>query len=306
MDFSSQHFKELTENGITIIKNAIAAAEVDRLVQEIEEFKKNNPNPWSYAVGPDGLARRIVNLHLAIPSLSESIGSCKPLCRLASMFFNGTPRIYTSLFFEGGSEQAIHRDTPYFATEPEGRFLGIWLALEDADTSNGALEVIKGGHLAGEPDRASILRRFFDDPFQVPKIDDRLWAEYQNAVIQLCASKGLERETVCVHSGDIIIWHPDLPHGGSQITEPGASRKSIVFHVTPRECPVYQMEVFFNPKCDRQATSSWDEHPILPSQNSLQEEEEASMFVAKTSDEISFAHVHNTKISDLISTSLAN
>lgn len=289
--------EELQINGVAIIKSAIKADDVHKLKLLIEEFKIANSDHWSHAVGADGLARRIVNLHLAIPEFSHTVASCEDLCNLTSSFFDGEPRIYTSLFFEGGSEQPIHRDTPYFVTVPERRFLGVWLALEATSEANGALEVIKRGHLAGEPDRQSIAGKYYDDPFKIAAIDDNLWKAYQENVIGICEAKGLVPEVIPIEAGDIIVWHPDLPHGGSKITKPGLSRKSIVFHVTPQKCPVYHMELFFNPLRDCPKSSSWVEEPVLPSQDKAAPH--AVMHIAKTSDEVSFAHVHNVKLCDL-------
>ena len=292
-----QHIKELALNGVTVVKKAVAPGIISELTKKIEAFKALNPGPWSYALGDDGLARRIVNLHLALPDFSKCIASSQILCATASKFFGATPRIYTSLFFEGGSQQAIHRDTPYFVTEPERRFLGVWLALEDTSARNGALEVIKGGHLVGEPDRDQMASTLFADLFQIPGVDPTLWETYQEKIAQLCNTKGLNREIMAVDAGDLIIWHPDLPHGGSQISSPGVTRKSIVFHVTPRHCPVYQMDVFFNPLKKRSTTSTWEELPVLGPENAC--DSASNLYVAQTSDEVSFAHVYNVKIKDL-------
>ena len=55
--------------------------------------------------------------------------------------------IYTSLFFQEGTQQDLHRDAPLFCTYPENKFLGCWFALEDTNKSNGSLSVVPRGHI---------------------------------------------------------------------------------------------------------------------------------------------------------------
>lgn len=230
-----------------------------------------------------------------MPEFSQALADSQILCQIVKSRFGQTPRIYTSLYFEGGSEQDIHRDTPYFTTYPERRFVGLWIALEDTSTTNGALRVIRGGHRVGEPDRPRIAQKFYPSLNDIPDIDGRLWDEYQDDVKDLCRQHSLTEEVVPVQAGDVIIWHADLPHGGSHINVPGSSRKSIVFHITPPRCPVYNMKEFFDENRPRQQFSTWDEAPISCT-NPL---EEPAILVAKTSEHVSFAHILDIKISEL-------
>lgn len=47
------------------------------------------------------------------------------------------------------------------STKPEMYYLGVWVALEDANEQNGALNVMRSGHKIPEPDRrAIVLGRF--------------------------------------------------------------------------------------------------------------------------------------------------
>jgi hypothetical protein len=50
-----------------------------------------------------------------------------------------------------------------------------------------------------------------------------------------------------LNKGDVIVWYPLFPHGGGKIAKPTPSRKSIVFHTIPKDVPVYQANVFFDP-----------------------------------------------------------
>jgi ectoine hydroxylase-related dioxygenase (phytanoyl-CoA dioxygenase family) len=47
--------------------------------------------------------------------------------------------------------------------------------------------------------------------------------------------------------GDALIWHADLAHGGSPVTQPGLTRKSLVTHYTGESClPFYMRQPGIN------------------------------------------------------------
>ena len=44
---------------------------------------------------------------------------------------------------------------------------------------------------------------------------------------------GHSRRAFLGKKGDVLVWHADLANGGSAVTSPGRSRKSLVTHFTP-------------------------------------------------------------------------
>jgi len=165
--------------------------------------------------------------------------------------------LYTSLFYERGSAQDVHRDTPYFTTRPEYRYFGVWVALEDADAGNGPLIVVPGGHLLPEVPRAQIAREMWPSPEDTPDESLELWGKYQARVHDQMKRLGLTVREVHVKKGDTIIWHPHLPHGGGAINDLSRTRFSLVMHVTPFGTPVYHQKAFFNPSMPLPETAPW-------------------------------------------------
>lgn len=47
------------------------------------------------------------------------------------------------------------------------------------------------------------------------------------------ARMGLEQKTFRPRKGDVLIWSADLVHGGSPVTDPSLTRKSLVGHYCP-------------------------------------------------------------------------
>jgi phytanoyl-CoA hydroxylase len=154
--------------------------------------------------------------------------------------FNRPASICSSLLFEKGSQQAIHRDTPFFHTKPANQFFGVWTALEDVTPDAGPLAYYVGGH------------RFHIDARRIAEtLHDRTTAEMFNAFVhelqKVCAEGGYPfTHADFMQKGDVLIWHPQLPHGGSPITRLGATRRSIVFHYMPQGTSVYGVDTFFN------------------------------------------------------------
>jgi hypothetical protein len=65
---------------------------------------------------------------------------------LLDFLFARSAGIYTSLLFEYGSQQPIHRDSPFFHTFPINYFFGVWFALEDIHPDSGPLIYVPGGY----------------------------------------------------------------------------------------------------------------------------------------------------------------
>jgi ectoine hydroxylase-related dioxygenase (phytanoyl-CoA dioxygenase family) len=149
--------------------------------------------------------------------------------------------IYTSLFFEMPTEQAIHNDSPYFSTYPQqGAFVGVWFALEDVEDN---------GPLVGIPGDSS---RYFDRLFEINSSEyendlhrkdyDKVWRHFQE---NWCDSETDSLIKFKVNAGDSIVWDSSFDHGGGKSKDCSLTRKSVVFHVVAKNTEVYQMENFF-------------------------------------------------------------
>lgn len=249
------HIDNLMRDGFTVIKGAIPKEKCRSIIDNFKEFAELNSEKFTKFLDRDGHYPRIANLHSAFPELIDLFDQNKIAFEVQEAMFGTSPSLYTSLFYERGSAQPIHRDTPYFSTKPEMYFLGVWVALEDANEQNGALDVMRGGHSITEPDRAAIALSHFDSLDAVPSSSAVLWDGYQGEVQRLCAEAGLQKEQLAVEAGDTIIWHPQLPHGGGQIQDITKSRFSFVMHTTPVGMPVYHHDKFFNPAAPAETDS---------------------------------------------------
>lgn len=249
-------YSELMEHGYAVVRGAVSRQACERALVAIDAFKQKHQAAVARNQNDHGQLYRVVNLHLAIDALADVFSDNRALAA-CDQYFGQPTTLYTSLYYERGSEQSLHRDTPYFYTRPEGQYLGVWLALDDVDAGNGPLKVVPRSHQLPPIDVAAMARSLYPDASMIPKISEVGWDTYQAAVQQQCAERGMVSEEVHVQRGDVIIWHPSMLHGGSPHIARERSRRSLVMHVTPEGIPVHQIDVFFDPGRDAPARAGW-------------------------------------------------
>jgi ectoine hydroxylase-related dioxygenase (phytanoyl-CoA dioxygenase family) len=243
-DTERQQLKNFLDDGYLVVPPD------DNFIKKIEqardyyfEFKKKNQSITTSIQDEQGCLRRVVNLHCKGSPFAELFTSNPSLSFLDCLFQEAT--LYTSLVFEKGSLQDIHRDTPYFWTNPSYSYVGVWVALEDTDADNGPLRVVKGAHKLPELDRRAIASKYYPDGAEINPYSDELWLEYQGQLQEQYRGIGLEEKELHVPKGSTIIWHPQLPHGGTPIVDENRTRLSIAMHVTPPDLAVYHQDIFF-------------------------------------------------------------
>src|SRR5262245_33716356 len=111
--------RELSETGIVVIRKSVSAAICDRAREDFYLFCSLNKVRLEPARDGQGRLPRIINLHGALQSLFRLFSKNYRTLAVQRLMFEAEPCLYTSIYFEYGSEQAIHRDTPVFSTKPE-------------------------------------------------------------------------------------------------------------------------------------------------------------------------------------------
>jgi hypothetical protein len=131
---------------------------------------------------------------------------------------------FQTLNFRKGSQQELHSDMIHFSSLPERFMCGVWIALEDVLPGSGPLTYYPGSHrlgpltmaeagVEGRASRVADYERYF-----VPKFAERV------------AASGLPRRELLIPKGWAFVWAANLAHGGSPITAPGSTRRSLVVH----------------------------------------------------------------------------
>lgn len=227
---AKQALRDLRDNGFAILPGHVPAPMCDAVVRDFEAYCAATPESADYR-DDFSLHERLALLHL-VSDAAVAVLSHPPTTEILTAAFDTAPTIVGSLFFEKGSTQSIHRDTPAFFTNPLNHFLGVWHALEDVVEGAGALTYFEKGHLV-----ARDIDLYRDETVTKDT--------YFKVVRDACLAAGLRQLAFHPKKGDVVIWHPELPHGGAPITKPGTSRRSLVGHFIPEGTPMLRPEDFF-------------------------------------------------------------
>lgn len=237
MNTVETHLRELSEHGVTIIKQAISTDTCDKIISDFHNAVSHIPENDRIRT-ENGNFARLYNLHLQSRTLEDLLFDGR-LMAILDRHFEKRTALNSTIFFHEGSQQCMHRDTPYFWSEPNGgKFVGVWFALEDANERNGKLEYITGGHKVQVDPVSFAANR--------PDVSSRdLFGAFGEHIDTVCTEKGMRVVSPNISKGDVVIWHADLPHGGSKIEEAGATRYSVVAHYLPEGSYVTEIDYFW-------------------------------------------------------------
>ena len=235
---------DLITRGVTVLPGAQDPEICSRVIQDYQEFCAKQPQMHAESLDAAGRERRLVNFH-HYSEAAMQVGTNPQVMEVLDYIFGAEASVYTSLTFKYGTQQPVHRDTPHFATWPDGYFCGVWTALEDIDPDSGPLFYYEGAHRFSV-NVEEIWNRVRAERSDLSNEDALLLALdiYNGQVIDSSADHGVHR-TLEMKKGDVVIWHPQLPHGGSPANDPSKSRWSMVFHCAPVKKQVHQHQSFF-------------------------------------------------------------
>lgn len=145
------------------------------------------------------------------------------------------PFAFQTLNFRVGTQQEIHSDTVHFNATPEGLMCGVWVALEDITPDSGPLLYYPGSHRLPRLTMADVgVKGRKGTP-------DDYYRLYVPALAAQLAEAGLEAQTATICKGQAFIWAANLAHGGSRITNPDRTRRSMVTHY------LFRRSLYFTP-----------------------------------------------------------
>jgi ectoine hydroxylase-related dioxygenase (phytanoyl-CoA dioxygenase family) len=236
--FLREHAGNLIRDGVTRVTGAVSPELCDSVIAAFRRYCEANSQAASFRDG-HGHSSRLCNFHLA-SSEALDVGLHPRALRLLDFLFGRRAAICGSLTFNKGTQQELHRDSPFFHTHPEGFFFGVWTALEDVSPEAGPLMYYPGGHRL-RIDRLELAARH---PGASPR---ELLNAYSAELRQRCERSGLaQARALAMRKGDMLLWHPQLPHADSPIADPRLTRYSILFHYMPEGVPTHGIEAFFS------------------------------------------------------------
>ncbi|KAK2493294.1 hypothetical protein MC885_016846 [Smutsia gigantea] len=169
---------------------------------------------------------RCVTHSSKIQALVRSLGLQMPVV-VQSMYIFKQPHF--------GGEVSPHQDASFLHTEPLGRVLGIWIALEDATLENSCLWFIPGSHTSG------VSRRFIRDPAGSGPGTSFLGSEPVRDHSLFVPTP--------VQRGALILIHGEVVHMSKQNLS-DRSRHVYTFHVMEASGTVWSPENWLQPTAE--------------------------------------------------------
>jgi ectoine hydroxylase-related dioxygenase (phytanoyl-CoA dioxygenase family) len=248
------NLRKFAEDGYFIMPIEVSAADAAAIDHDVDTLW--NTRPANVAFAYDSPPRRfseaipaedrkpryrIHELHSASDTALRLYLDAK-VHRYASLILGETAVATQSLYFEYGSQQALHRDSVVVPTPQFGRLVAAWIALEDIVPESGPLMYVPGSQRL--PFYEFRPGQHVYDPTAHSAADVEAAMAFYAAELE--RSK-LPVEHFVARRGEVLIWHSALTHGGAQPTEPQRTRKSFVVHFSTlrahptRECAVSEV-----------------------------------------------------------------
>ncbi|XP_044161729.1 phytanoyl-CoA dioxygenase domain-containing protein 1 isoform X1 [Bufo gargarizans] len=160
------------------------------------------------------------------PKLQEvgrRLGLVKPVI-VQSMYIFKQPNI--------GGEVTPHQDATFLHTEPLGRMVGFWIAVEDANEDNGCLRFIPGSHRAGIS-RCMVRTPPGSIPCTAFVGEEPIYSDDQFVPAP-------------VPEGGLVLIHGEVVHKSDLNTSPN-SRHAYSFHVMESQNTTWSPENWLQP-----------------------------------------------------------
>jgi phytanoyl-CoA hydroxylase len=230
------HLLAFRDKGYTVMERAIEHADIDQLLDEVArlylEGEKYVLKMGKGLVGhPEGPVvprkGRLYDLYVNNMSVRAMVLAA-PIIRILSLIYEQPPLVFQSMLFTWGSEQSIHKDTAFVVIDQPCTLAATWIALEDIQPGSGELMYYPGSH------RDPLFLFSEEHLAWVPGRDGKgVHARYSEFLHQQAVQKTADIEYFRARKGDVLIWHPNLAHGGAPITNDNLTRMSLVSHYCP-------------------------------------------------------------------------
>ncbi len=220
--FSSEikaQIRQFVDKGFMILKGFYSSDEADKAVAEIDRLLNEHKTDFNYT------GRKVMDAYRFSDILDKGFFKNQRILSLLNFTMGKKVIPFQTINFRVGSEQRAHSDHIHMTTEPLGYLIATWTALEDCHEGNGPLFYYPGSHRL-----PYITCQDYESGNTAWTIGEESYRRYEDRIEKLIVENRLRKEHFYAKKGDVLIWHANLLHGGSAITQPGTTRKSMVCH----------------------------------------------------------------------------
>ncbi len=211
---------DLVDKLVDLYKEQIVTSEEHFFRQMTNKFEPNEVTEFGY-VKQDFLD---VHNYNKFPEFSTTVKEI--LCsdaiqnNLKQITGSKSLNLMQSLIFDVSRETLAHHDAYYLDTEPAGKAIAVWIALEDIDERSGIFYVV--------PESTNVYSHV-----ERPDMTHWEWMSSMHGYFEANLKDKLYAPAL--KKGDVVFWNSRLIHGALPILEPSFSRKSLTAHFIPSE-----------------------------------------------------------------------
>lgn len=212
-----QQLLDWPQNGYLIIPQMFAG-KADLINAEIEKLKEEHKVDFNFT------GRKIMDAW-KYSNIINTVFRDEKLLDILEFIFQKKPVPFQTINFVYGSEQRPHSDSIHMTTEPLGYLTAMWVALEDIKPGSGELIYYPGSHKLNY-----VMSEDYQTGNNALLIGEHNYDNYEDKIEELIKQQSIKPKYFYAKKGDVFIWHANLLHGGSAITDTSLTRKSIVGH----------------------------------------------------------------------------
>ena len=233
----AENLRTFASDGYFLTHVDLSAAEAEEIDRDVDRLWREKPRNVTFAYDSPPLRfsdsderaqrrprYRIHELHTASPTALRLVLD-PALHRYASLILGETAVATQSLYFEFGSQQALHRDSTVVPSPEFGRLVAAWIALEDIAPESGPLAYVPGSQKF--PFYAFRPGEYCYDPSRHGVADVEAAVKFYDDALR---ESGIAPRQFLAKRGDAFVWHSALMHGGTPPLAPERTRKSLVIH----------------------------------------------------------------------------
>jgi hypothetical protein len=224
-------------NGYIVLNNLIESRVLDDVWGAYEKAIRSGKiaPPPEPAGENDPYPGRYLNPHKKLGAFCQILKHAE-LLRHIRLLMGREPKPLQTIAAHKGSQQGLHSDSIHMTTYPLGYLSAAWIAFEDIHPDCGPLVYYPGSHRL--PYVFSKDVGISEDDFKKDGYGP-YHARYEPYIRELVDRHCLEPHYFHARKGDVLIWHANLIHGGSQRRNLDFSRRSVVCHFFVKNAFVY-------------------------------------------------------------------
>jgi hypothetical protein len=161
--------------------------------------------------------------------------------------YDEEPFPFSTINFTKGSNQPLHSDTIHFHTVPHLWMVGVWIAFEDVDESNGSLRIVPGSHKWPVYEYHNLNLPHPDDTPDGEAVNYRV---YEDFLVELIKAHKASEKIVTLKKGQALIWAANMLHGGcnvENVTDFTKTRLTQANHYFFKGCSKHYHPMFSRP-----------------------------------------------------------